>query len=191
VIEDLASSAEKRKRDCFDLLHWLWSCETQGQRLAASNTALWKALSGPEAAPRLHSQVHMDEHLLLVAMRNFLRALDRMPEMKASFALDPKTARAIEMLRDIYEHWDQYVDLHRAKTPFPKRSGKAFEEAYPERQPWSMVYGEDGPVLAGVIVLRDFFDSLGRFEPQARAAWSEAAAAEGSAPASLRTRTRE
>lgn len=170
-----AGAAEGRKRNCFDVLHWVWSCDKQGERLSQSEAELWKALGGSGSIPpRTFSTADLDAHLLLVAMRNLMLALDRVPDLRQAFPLAPEeNERALRLLRDVYEHWDEYVDLHRARMPFPSRSGKSLTEEFPTYQPWSMSYGPEGTALAG-LSLGDFFKALAELELAALAAWQEA-----------------
>ena len=115
----------------------------------------------------MFSRTSFDGHILVVAARGFLLAMGRCPDLLAGFPLDEPKKAAITALRNIYEHWDEYLDDYRASRPLVGKSGRAFANRSPHGKPWSMEYGGKGPVLAGVLVLKDFAAILSDLEPKA------------------------
>ena len=50
--------------------------------------------------------------------------------------------KAIKLLRDIYEHWNEYRQAFREMHFGEKdRSGKEFVTMFPSGKPWSIIYG--------------------------------------------------
>jgi hypothetical protein len=113
---------------------------------------------------RAFSATSYDEHILLVAGANLLRALDRGKEHLPPISFPSKTLRALDLLRNIYEHWDEQRDAFRLLTLKKTKSGKSFVEEFPDGKPWSMKYQESSVLLGGVLDLVAFQEGLDDLE---------------------------
>ena len=152
-----------------DVTHWIWSCQLQIQRLLESTA---QEFSSSQEQSRLErrricSRTSYDEHMVLVALRNLLRSLDRgTAPLKKN--LLRRSEDAIRHLRNIYEHWDEHRGVFRRGDPSEyERSLKVFLESFPEGRPWSTSYSPEGLVLGNVINIRDLLDDLESIETTA------------------------
>lgn len=152
-----------------DVLHWSWSTRLQMDRLrqgVAAECAAWGA-KNPHRARRAFSVTSCDEHLLLVCAANLDRALDRLPKgLRRQLSVTKETRRALLLLRNIYEHWDQLRRHLRAGTSDAKGTIAKLRKEFPAADPWSFTidHQKDEIVLADVVALRTFLKELRKLE---------------------------
>jgi len=157
--------SDPNERVLEDMLHWVWSSQLQIRRLIESTNAEWNSSSlDPALRRKVFSQTTFDEHIVLVAGRNLVRALDRAQEQFPALGLTDDMRACIKLLRDIYEHWDEQREAFLPGGPPKERSGKEFAERHPDGKPWSITYAASGLVLGGVLPLNDFLVSLDGLE---------------------------
>lgn len=162
-------SVEPVERATNDILHWSWSTRLQVERLRASLASEFETWN---AKPRVRSRrgfsrTSYDEHLVFVAAANLSRALDCAPRpLRKAATLGLTAARALRLLRDVYEHWDQLraqVAGHRAAdSGAAARLGREF----PGAEPWSLTFDiQTGDiVLANLVDVKQFVADLRRLE---------------------------
>ena len=148
-----------------DILHWSWSTRLQAQRLTASLGAEFAAWNWrPQVrARRSFSASSYDEHLVFVAAANLSRALDSAPKgLRALTRIADIPARALRLLRDVYEHWDQL--RRQVAGDATSISGAAHRLAveFPCAEPWSLTFDpRTGQViLANVVDLNQLISEL-------------------------------
>jgi len=77
---------------------------------------------------------------------------------------------AIKHLRDMYEHWEDHqapsfgIVVPQERVKKATRTKKEVEKL--KAKPWSISYGPEGPVLGGVIPLREFLSRLEEVEAE-------------------------
>ena len=159
--QDEAPHGNDELRFLDDVLHWIWSCQLQIERLRQDlRDELGGAYAkgeGPIEGRKRFSRTSLDEHLLLVTARNVFRALDQDKKLSKRLETNSATRNAITYLRNIYEHWDD----HDKGLSFGK-----FKEAFPEARPRSLTIKRDDLMLAGVVSLRQFSDDLKALEAE-------------------------
>jgi hypothetical protein len=133
-----------------DVLHWIWSWRVQVRRLVESTKEEGLGADALEQRKSL-SKVSYDEHLLAVVGWNLARSIDRASERFPQMLLAERIKEAMELLRHLYEHWDEQRGFFQDATALKERSGKRFVEMFPEGKPWSMVYTTDDWLLGGVV----------------------------------------
>jgi len=90
---------------------------------------------------RAFSRTSYDEHLVFVAAANLQRAMDRTPRrLRREFALAELESRHLQLLRDVYEHWDQLRP--QLRDPTRKLTGAALRlhEEFPKADPWALTF---------------------------------------------------
>ena len=142
-------------------LHWTWSCQLQLRRLIDSTKAEWTLHEqDPVKKRKVFSRTSYDEHMFLVAACNLVRAVNLtvkdLPQLKRFIAHN----EAIRLLRNIYEHWDEIRSGRRS------RSVDDFRNKFPQAQFFSITYTDRGPVIAGILSLREFLVQLEELEKE-------------------------
>jgi len=110
-----------------ETLHWTWSVQIQINRF-------WKSLqnelnSGKVAKldiMKMCSITSYDEHMILVAARNLIRAVKMIEKVAPSITIDQDLRDDLKELRDIYEHWDETRNCLRQKDYSVSRSAREF-----------------------------------------------------------------
>lgn len=139
-----------------DVLHWSWSTRLQmgrfGQSLGGELDAWAK---GPRIRGRRQSSgTSYDEHVLLVAAANLDRALRRAPKPVLVEAKLPESwRRALRLLRNIYEHWDDLRAAYRSKGRQLCGSAEKLRTEFPRADPWSFSFDpKNGEVVIASVV---------------------------------------
>lgn len=139
--------------DSSELLHWVWSWDTQFERLAESTARDGHGSTSTETR-RAFSRTSLDEHLLAVVGGHVVTAIKRFGPDLPDVGMDKSQLEALRLLRNIYEHWDEQLPSHREGGPPKERSGEEFAKAFPEGRPYSITYAAGDWLLGGVIPLR-------------------------------------
>jgi hypothetical protein len=134
---------------------------------------------------RTFSTTTYDEHLVVVAAANLDKALERCPRrLRAVLQISSNETRALRLLRNIYEHWDELRDPYRREGEL-RASAKKLHDEFPGADPWSIIVDPDTNEisLAAVVPLRAFTKELRRLEARVlRAERAHHRAATGAAP---------
>jgi hypothetical protein len=157
--------SEPREEAINDLLHWLWSTKLQISRLKRSLVTEFKLLSKSATlkASRSFSATSYDEHILMVTAANLDRALKKARKYIPTEARLPESPqRALWLLRNIYEHWDQLRKEYRQPLGPLKGAALKLKEEFPDAVPWSITIDhKTGELtLANVIPLGLFVAEL-------------------------------
>lgn len=146
-----------------DLRYWCTCLRLQMRRLAKSLEAPFPA----KYSFRAGFEASYDEHCLLVAAGNLDRSLRRFRgRARKDYQFPPPTQRALRLLRNIYEHWDELRESFRHGTP--SGAVEKLARKFPEAEPWSIVICPDGDfLLAGVVSLRSLVRDVRRLEAKA------------------------
>jgi len=150
--------SEPRAEAINDLLHWVWSTRLQISRLKRSFVTEFKLLNNGAIlkSRRSFSATSYDEHMLMVAAANLDRALKKARKyIRAKEQLPESPRRALWLLRNIYEHWDQLRKEYRQPSGPLKGAALKLKEEFPDAIPWSITFDpKTGEVtLADVIPL--------------------------------------
>lgn len=148
-----------------DILHWSWSTRLQMRRFAQSLRAEFKALG---ARPRVRARrqfscTSYDEHVLLVAAANLDRALRRAPKaVRLEAQLSNSWRRALWLLRNIYEHWDELRASYRSKGRHLRGAARLLRAEFPKADPWSFTFdpASGAIVMADVVPLASLWKEL-------------------------------
>jgi len=100
----------------------------------------------------------------LVVGRNLVRALDQLRKEHPDIGLGKDVEDVIRLLRNVYEHWDENVPPFDLESKVKNRGVRALNTVRPDARPWSITYGSDGPVIGGVLALRDLVLQLEALE---------------------------
>jgi hypothetical protein len=60
----------------------------------------------------------------------------------------------------VYEHWDENVPPFDLESKDRNKGTRALHKVRPDAKPWSITYGRDGPVIGGVLALKDIATQL-------------------------------
>jgi hypothetical protein len=148
-----------------DILHWSWSTRLQLRRFRESLRAEFDAWGlRPQVRARRHfSGTSYDEHTFLVAAGNLDRALRRAPkEMLREIGLSESWRRALWLLRNIYEHWDELRAAYRSRGGQLRGAAAKLRAEFPQADPWSFTFDPaDGSiVIADVVPLGPLWKEL-------------------------------
>jgi len=142
-----------RQKALADLLHWVWSCRLQLKRLLHSVKEEGAVMDLPKDRHRQQfSQTSYDEHMAFVAFGDFSKALEQARPYFPSLSLSPERLKALCLLRNLYEHWNQHRDTFRSPDLAKVRSGKEFDSAFPAGKPWSLTIQPSGDILMADLV---------------------------------------
>ena len=152
-------------------LHWTWSCLRQIERLGESTLKEWSASEEPTIERRKRSSTtSYDEHLVLVSSRHLIKVLEMAKSSFPQLNTDVNQGAVIVHLRNMYEHWDEHqalslsAEVPNSRARMTNRTREAVEGM--NGKPWSISYGPEGPVLGGVISLREFVSDLELIEAE-------------------------
>ena len=137
-----------------DLLHWSWSTRLQIDRLTQAVRAEFKAMGWRHGVKRRRrfSNTSYDEHILLVAAANLDRAIRKVPKaIHREVTLPESPRRALWLLRNIYEHWDELGRLYRGGSGALRGAALKLKTEFPKADPWSFTIDP----MTGEIVLAD------------------------------------
>jgi hypothetical protein len=146
-------------------IHWTWSCKLQIVRYseALQRELDSKGIDQLERKKRC-SETSLQEHMILVAARNLLRALNMLSKVHSHLNLPRKLRGDLRQLRDIYEHWDEQIPCFRGGRSATSKSGGEFLSRNPLGRPFSVQFTKQGPIMAGVVTLRTFVRELDQLE---------------------------
>lgn len=152
-----------------DILHWSWSLRMQADRLKQDGISELKKWGSDSSyiARKAFSRTSCDEHLIMVVATNLDRALNRVPKkQKNILSIDPNSRRALKLLRNIYEHWDEMRKELRQNNDDPKKSLGILKKEYPDADPWSItiIPENDDILLAGVVSINTLITELRQLE---------------------------
>jgi hypothetical protein len=151
-----------------DVLYWSFCCRLQATRLAQS------FMSEFPFGKRLYTfqrkrfaTTSFDEHNLVIAAGNLGKALDRAPKFLRR-VLPKQTLRALQLLRNIYEHWEDMRAAFRKSGPAKTDAALNLVKEFPEAEPWTIAIHPDGNIdLANVVFLSSLSLNLRRLEASA------------------------
>lgn len=147
-----------------DLLHWTWSSLLQLGRYLEDLSTEWSRAAEAEPPARAFSKTSLEEHLLLVTLRNLIHAHDRSSRQLPRLPVDDVTLRALRLLRDAYEHWPTERPAFARGLKRDKGAISELARLNPHARPYMVTLTQEGPVLGGVVQLIDLRDSLEKFE---------------------------
>jgi hypothetical protein len=157
-----------------DLRYWAFCTRMQAGRLCRSFNAEmpWSSTGRVLVMERRFSETSYDEHCLVVAATNLDRALRRAPRMLRQTAVKGETRRALQLLRNVYEHWDELRACYRQGNT-KRGAARKLSQEFPGVEPWTLVFQpDDGDlVIAGLISIRLFCKDLRTLE--ARSRWEQ------------------
>jgi hypothetical protein len=162
-----SADPDPAKQALDDALFWLWSSRLQMTRLRGSFLReLPRKGVPPLASRRRFARTSYDEHSLLVAACNLDRAFARAHKIFPSLQLSASTRRALRLLRNIYEHWEEHRDAFRKSSRPKSNSGEQFLKEFPTGDPWSFTFDPKSGniVLADVVSLKEFRSDLRKLE---------------------------
>lgn len=162
-------SPDRTEEAINDLLHWSWSTRLQMWRLTQSLRAEFRAWNWHHGVRRRRrfSATSCDEHLFLVAATNLDRALRAVPKtIRSTASLPESPRRALSLLRNIYEHWDELRKFYRSDSEASQGAARKLKSEFPKADPWSFTFDPTTGdiVLADVVALTPFVSDLRRLE---------------------------
>jgi hypothetical protein len=148
-----------------DVLYWSFCCRLEATRLAQS------FMSEFPLGKRLYvfqrkrfATTSFDEHALVIAAGNLGKALERAPKFLRRI-LPKKTLRALQLLRNIYEHWEDMRAAFRKGGPAKTEAALKLSQEFPEAEPWTIAIHPDRSIdLANVVFLRSLSLDLRKLE---------------------------
>jgi hypothetical protein len=141
-----------------DVLHWIWSWQLQVDRLREST---FSNPSGeiPLEYRKSSSRASYDEHMVAVVGWNLARALKRAEPYIQLNVFSAETIKALELLRHLYEHWDEQRPAFQLKDKPKERAAKYLADMFPEARPWTMVFADDW-LLGGQVGIGELSEAL-------------------------------
>lgn len=152
-----------------DVFHWSWATRMQVDRLrydVRTELEAWSCKRA-HAARRAFSTTSADEQLLLVCAANLERALGRLPKKcREELQVSKQSRRALWLLRNIYEHWDELRRHFRGGTDDAKGTVAKLRKEFPAADPWSFTIDpeRDEIILADIVALWSFVKELRELE---------------------------
>ncbi len=152
-----------------DLLYWSYCCRLQAVRLQRSFIAQFPVGGRLYTSQRkLFMATSFDEHSFFVAAGNLVKALDRAPKMLRTQHLSKETTRALLLLRNIYEHWENMRIAFRKGGPEKIAAAQDLTREFPGAEPWAIAFHPDGDiVLAELVSLKKLVRDLRTLEASA------------------------
>jgi len=86
----------------------------------------------------------IEQHFLLTACAQLLRALD---SLGIEPSLTSRLSKRLRLLRNIREHWDEWH--------LDKGSAKQFRDSWPDQSPFTLTRGDGAIVVAGLVDLTE------------------------------------
>ena len=158
-----------------DALHWLNAAQVQARRFEETFAA---------DRERRSSRIRTDDwrgglssveaHFLLVTIKHLAASLDRLPEELGAPRLSHDLRTAASLLRNILEHWDEQRAAFSNPGIEKKRSGKRFNELFPEFTPWSFAWGSEGSRIGGAFHVEEALHQLQAIELALVPIWTRA-----------------
>jgi hypothetical protein len=130
-------------------------------RFKRSFTVELKLFSNRGPIGKFASQrVRIDEHMLLASAANLEKALRRFGHELPGVSVPKQFLELLRLMRNVYEHWEDYMPHVVASFP-DAGSGKKLKELAPSVQPWAIEWwpGQDIK-LARVLSLRELDNHL-------------------------------
>lgn len=148
-----------------DVHYWSFCCRLQAVRLAQSFMSEFPLGKRPYTFQRKRfATTSFDEHAFVIAAGNLAKALDRAPKFLRSM-LPKKTVRVLQLLRNIYEHWEDMRAAFRKGGPAKTEAALKLAKEFPEAEPWTIAIHPDGNIdLANVVFLRSLNLDLRKLE---------------------------
>jgi hypothetical protein len=153
-----------------DLLYWAWCFRLQASRLSNSVKSEFPIGVRPYVQQRkLFATTSYDEHIFLVTAGHLDQALKKARRYLRGHghALPREKLRALQLLRNVYEHWQEVRDTFRTDGPEKTRSALDLLENYPQAEPRILMLYPDDIVVAGVVSLKDMVADVRRLEAAA------------------------
>lgn len=157
-------TAERRavERASGHVLQWLWVAQIQIDRFWDDWNEEFNHMGphsplGPVERSKVFARFSGDQHFLLVALGNLVKAVGAAEQLTESrFLLDGHLRGLIIQLRNLHEHWE------RERADFPDgQTGAKFSSAHRDQDPWSVVLElERGALLGGVLSIEGLSRSL-------------------------------
>ena len=151
-----------------DVRYWCWCTRLQADRLRRSALASFPFGGGPPSRrENLSATASYDEHCLMAAARNLMRAVKTQSDPSLGENLSNVDFRALQLLRNVYEHWDELRAGYRDGQL--SRTAKTLATEFPGAEPWSIEFFPDGDVrLANVVSLRSLIKGIRTLEASVR-----------------------
>lgn len=157
-----------------DVRYWSFCTRMQAGRLLRSFAAEmpWSSRGRSIVMERRFSETSYDDHCLAVAATNLDRALRRAHRKFRQSAITEETRRALQLLRDVYEHWDVLRACYRQGN-IKRGAALKLSQEFPGVEPWTLVFNTDDAdvVIAGLVSVRSLIKDLRTLE--ARAIWEQ------------------
>lgn len=148
---------------------WLTATQLHLYRFRRSLSAELKLFTKQGPTRKFASQrVRIDEHMLLASASNLEKALKRFSHELPELSLPSAFAELLHHLRNVYEHWEDYMP-HVAAAPVFKGSGKKVKELNPIAHFWSIeIWPGQDVKIARVLSLRELHGHLRALANQLR-----------------------
>ena len=153
-----------------EAIHWTWSTCLQIVRLTRrirQELSIWGSTNRLRQR-RAFSTTSLDEHSVLVSAKNLGEALRALPRPVRSEVGTPASLEALELLRDVYEHWGEARRFYRGRGQNGRsaRAVRRLKEKFPSADPWSFTIDrdQDDVIVADVVPLMPFARELRKIE---------------------------
>jgi hypothetical protein len=161
-----------------DALHWLGAAEVQARRFLDAFERNRAERSQRIGANDWRRGLYSTEaHFLLVAIKHLATALDRLPEALRAPRLSHDLRTAADLLRNVLEHWDEQRAAFSDSAIKKDRSGKRFNELFPEFTPWSFGWSNapgQGTRIGGAFHVEGALDEMQEIETALVPLWTQA-----------------
>jgi hypothetical protein len=143
--------------------YWTWASLRQLTRVRESFAVWWEQIqadlgSVETATQRVSAHLMADQHFLLNAGANLVKALARIDGTAPWLSTD--TRNALRNLRDTQEHWEQHRPAFDSSSAPKNRAGKKLVELWPDAHPWSYSWSDEGTFIGRVFRIETFADEL-------------------------------
>jgi hypothetical protein len=149
-----------------EAIHWAWSTRLQILRLMRSireELSMWGS-KNRLSQRRAFSTTSLDEHSVVVSAKNLGEALRGLPRAVRGEVGIAESLKALELLRDVYEHWAEARRFYRGHDQNGRsaRAVRKLKEKCPSADPWSFTIDrdEDDVIVADVVPLMPFAREL-------------------------------
>ena len=112
----------------------------------------------------------VDQHLLVISANHLVTAVQGADATWLPGLPLDEVIHAIEILRDVFEHWDeQRPSFERpGARSAAVRSGKLFDERWPESGPWDWKWNTDTGLMIGPLSVPELGDWMLALEERLR-----------------------
>lgn len=143
-----------------DVLYWIWVSELQidrfwdGWQHELDHLGTGSSL-GPVSRAKVFARFGADQHFLLVALGNLVKAVGVAEGLAAArFTLDGQLRGLIVQLRDLYEHWEKERDRYPGG-----QTGRKFSGEFPSSIPYSVRLDDKRGAMLGDALELDYVSS--------------------------------